>query len=69
MLNNLKFVYFIGIKGVGMTMLAQFMKQHKVKVSGSDIAETFMTDQVLRDSEIKVFSGFSVSHIKNLKKW
>lgn len=67
MLNNLKFVYFIGIKGVGMTMLAQFMKQQGVKITGSDIAETFMTDTVLKGSGIKVLSGFSPKHIKDLK--
>ncbi|MCF7819911.1 MAG: UDP-N-acetylmuramate--L-alanine ligase [Candidatus Pacebacteria bacterium] len=67
MLNNYKSVYFIGIKGVGMTMLAQFMSQHGVKVQGSDIKETFMTDEVLQASKIKVLEGFNREHIKSLK--
>jgi UDP-N-acetylmuramate-alanine ligase len=39
---------FIGIKGVGMTMLAQFLKQKGNIISGSDIKDTFLTDAVLK---------------------
>jgi UDP-N-acetylmuramate--alanine ligase len=56
-------VYFIGIKGVGMTALAQVMKARGVQIMGSDVAETFMTDAVLNKSEIKVFSPFDSSNI------
>lgn len=56
-----KNIYFIGIKGVGMTMLAQFLKNRGYLVSGSDVAETFMTDQVLKDNKIKVNSGFALN--------
>ena len=58
-IDKVKKVYMIGIKGVGMTMLAQFLKSRGIEVSGSDIKEKFMTDQVLRDSGIKVIEGFS----------
>ncbi|MGE5426172.1 MAG: UDP-N-acetylmuramate--L-alanine ligase [Bacillota bacterium] len=44
--------YFIGIKGVGMTMLAQFLHGLGKAVSGSDIADTFMTDKVLESEGI-----------------
>ncbi len=56
-------VYFIGIKGVGMTMLAQFLAAKGVKVLGSDVPEVFLTDRVLKNSKIKVFSGFNPENI------
>ena len=58
-----KEVYFIGIKGVGMTMLAQFLQAKGDMVSGSDVAESFLTDKVLRDAKIKVYNGFSPDNI------
>lgn len=66
-INVLKYkkAYFIGIKGVGMTMLAQFLAAKKIKVFGSDNAETFMTDKVLQDSGIKIFSPFAIENIPN----
>lgn len=56
-------VYLIGIKGVGMTMLAQFLQASGAKVSGSDVAEVFLTDKVLRSAKIKFSSGFSLKNI------
>lgn len=41
-------IYMIGIKGVGMTMLAQFLAAAGNKVIGSDVSETFLTDAVLK---------------------
>jgi len=53
----------IGIKGVGMTMLAQFLSIKGNKVTGSDTDEVFMTDKVLKDSGIKVIAGFNTANI------
>ncbi len=53
----------IGVKGVGMSMLAQFLVEKNYKISGSDVAEVFMTDSVLRSSGIKVYQGFSADNI------
>ncbi|MCU0679912.1 MAG: UDP-N-acetylmuramate--L-alanine ligase [Planctomycetes bacterium] len=61
--NNKKSFYLIGIKGVGMTMLAQFLAQKGCQVSGSDVPETFVTDKVLKKEKIKVISGFAISNI------
>ena len=47
-----KKVYMVGIKGVGMTMLAQFLKEKGSMVSGSDIADIFLTDKVLKKEKI-----------------
>jgi UDP-N-acetylmuramate--alanine ligase len=55
--------YLIGIKGVGMTMLAQFLAKSGYQISGSDNVEEFMTDQVLRQAKIKVKAPFSPDNI------
>lgn len=59
--------YFIGIKGVGMTMLAQFLKNLGKEVSGSDISDVFMTDQVLKKAKIKVWAGFQAERVMKQK--
>lgn len=56
-------IYLIGVKGVGMTMLAQFLARQGHVISGSDINDTFLTDQVLKKQGIKVFSPFSINNI------
>lgn len=60
---RIKKVYFIGIKGVGMTMLAQFMAAKGVEVSGSDTPEVFMTDQILHKMNIRVHQGFAEQNV------
>ena len=64
-LSKIKNIYMIGIKGVGMTMLAQFLAGKGFSVSGSDIKEKFMTDEVLKDAGIKVIEGFSKDNLPN----
>lgn len=59
----MKKIYMIGIKGVGMTMLAQFLFANRKEVSGSDIAEKFMTDAALKKSKIKVIEKFDEKNI------
>jgi len=56
-------IYCIGIKGVGLTMLAQFLVKQGHQVSGSDISDVFLTDKVLRASKIKVKTPFAVTNI------
>jgi len=58
-----KNIYLIGIKGVGMTMLAQFLAEKGNRIIGSDISDIFMTDKVLKKEKIKVLSPFSVENI------
>jgi UDP-N-acetylmuramate--alanine ligase len=58
-----KSIYFIGIKGVGMTMLAQFLAAQGNKISGSDNPDTFLTDKVLRTAGIKIQTPFSPSNL------
>ncbi len=53
----------IGIKGVGMTMLAQFLAGRGVEVSGSDTGEKYMTDKVLKKCGIAVVENFNSDNI------
>jgi UDP-N-acetylmuramate--alanine ligase len=58
-----KKIYMLGIKGVGMSMLAQFLTEKNYQIVGSDVAEEFMTDSVLKNCGIKVLQGFSEENI------
>lgn len=60
---NKKYIFFVGIKGVGMTALAVYCKERGYKVAGSDIPETFQTDQILRQFSIPVFEEFNKKNI------
>jgi UDP-N-acetylmuramate--alanine ligase len=62
-LSKIKKIYMIGVKGVGMTMLAQFLVSKGYEVSGSDTSEVFMTDQVLAKFGIKVNQGFNAGNV------
>jgi len=56
-------VYLVGIKGVGMTMLAQFLKEKGAIVSGSDNPDVFLTDAVLKKEQIKFANHFALKNI------
>ncbi|MHB8903851.1 MAG: UDP-N-acetylmuramate--L-alanine ligase, partial [Patescibacteria group bacterium] len=58
-----KKLYFIGIKGVGMTMLAQFLAHQNNQISGSDISDVFLTDKVLLAENISILSPFNEKNI------
>lgn len=63
MKNKIKNIYLIGVKGVGMTMLAQFLARKGNKLIGSDIEDTFLTDKVLKKAKIIVYSPFDIKNI------
>jgi len=50
--------YLIGIKGVAMTALAQCLVDAGKKVRGSDVEETFVTQEILNKLGIKIDIGF-----------
>ena len=56
-------IYMIGIKGTGMTPVAQILKSMGKNISGSDVKETFFTDKVLKREKIKYFKGFKKSNL------
>ncbi len=63
--NNLQGVkiHMVGIKGTGMTALAQILVSRGAVVSGSDVSEVFYTDELLKKLSISVSSPFSPSNI------
>jgi len=60
---QIRSIYFVGIKGVGMTPLAVIAKEAGMEVLGSDIEEEFITDEILKKAGIVPFIGFSPSHL------
>lgn len=59
--SKIKNIYLVGIKGVGMAMLAQFLQAKDYNVFGSDVSEIFPTDKTLKYAKIKFKSGFSLN--------
>lgn len=53
-----KSAYLVGIKGVGMTALALYLKEKGYEVTGSDTTDVFATDSILAQFGIKVKKGF-----------
>ena len=57
-------IHFIGIGGIGMSGLAQIMKNMRFRIQGSDLSRNKNTERLIK-SGIKVHIGH---HEKNLKK-
>jgi UDP-N-acetylmuramate--alanine ligase len=62
-LTNIKKVHMIGIKGAGMTALAEMLAKGGARVTGSDVPETFFTDAILRGLGIEVREAFDPANI------
>ena len=62
-LTNIKRVHMIGVKGAGMTALAEILVARGVRVTGSDTEEVFYTDTLLHDIGITPLVGFTPEHI------
>ena len=60
---NTASVYFVGIKGTGMSALAELMLNHGARVSGSDTKEQFYTDAILKDLGIRYAEGFQPENL------
>lgn len=62
-LSRFKHVHMIGIKGAGMTALAELLlKQGKI-ITGSDVHEVFFTDAILKKLKIKYSEEFNLKNI------
>ncbi len=58
-----KYLHLVGIKGQGMTALAQVLAARGHHVSGSDVEEVFSTDAVLARLGIPVAKGFAAKNV------
>jgi len=67
MTNNNKLAYLIGIKGVGMSALAIYLKQAGYEVTGSDSDEAYITDKILKENKISFFTEYNKENLKGLK--
>lgn len=64
MKRKIKKIYFVGIKGVGMTSLAVICKQAGFEVRGSDVSEEFITDVILKKEGISIDLGFDTKYLE-----
>ncbi|EKD64740.1 MAG: hypothetical protein ACD_50C00311G0006 [uncultured bacterium] len=62
-MKKIKSIHFVGIKGAGMTPLAVMAKHAGLEVTGSDLSDVFITDEILKKMNISVFEGFDKIHI------
>ncbi|HOZ03635.1 MAG TPA: Mur ligase domain-containing protein, partial [Candidatus Woesebacteria bacterium] len=59
LLNEAKQFYLVGIKGVGMTSLAQCLTDMGKKVTGADVADEFVTQSILDSMQLGIEVGFT----------
>ena len=64
-LNELKYIFFIGIGGIGMSALARYFMQKGIKVSGYDKTETKLT-RLLEEEGIQIIYKDEVAEIPEL---
>ncbi|EKN62892.1 UDP-N-acetylmuramate--L-alanine ligase [Schinkia azotoformans] len=60
----MKVYHFVGIKGTGMSALAQILHDMNYEVQGSDVDKRFFTQQALENKNIKILP-FSKENIKS----
>src|SRR6185369_4256038 len=56
-------IHMIGIKGAGMTALAELMVRQGANVTGSDVSEVFFTDAILKKLKINYAEKFDKKNI------
>jgi UDP-N-acetylmuramate--alanine ligase len=65
-IQNRERVYFIGIKGTGTCALAELLHGAGARVSGSDTADVFYTDGILKALGIPCFEGFDAARVAQI---
>lgn len=63
MLKDIRNIFIVGIKGVGMANLAIILSQMGKHVSGSDTSHEFITDKELIRQKITVIHSFEPTHL------
>lgn len=67
MITRAKNIHFVGIKGIAMAALAVWAKEAGKRVTGTDVAQHFPSDEVLARAGISVTVGFNEKHIDKYK--
>ncbi len=62
-----KYAYLVGIKGVAMAALAVYLSESGMRVTGSDVADEFPTDEELKKIQATIYTGFDADRIRTLK--
>lgn len=62
-LSNVEKIHCVGIKGIGLSALAQILKAQGYRVTGSDVSETFPADKALHRAGIRIKKGFKAKHV------
>lgn len=63
MLENVKNIFIVGIKGVAMANLAVILKKMGKNVTGSDVEESFITDEILENNSISYSVSFNPQNV------
>ena len=62
-LNNRKHLHFVGIGGIGMSGMAEFLYNHGFKISGSDINKSDCTEHLSKYKKIEIFYRHNKNNI------
>ncbi|MDR2510103.1 MAG: UDP-N-acetylmuramate--L-alanine ligase [Spirochaetaceae bacterium] len=58
-----KHIYLVGIKGTGVCAFAELLLSAGACISGSDVADTFYTDVILKELAVKYGEGFDAENV------
>lgn len=62
-LASIRNLHFLGIKGVGMTALALYAQDMGKRITGSDVEETFVTQEILQKRKIAITTRVSAPRL------
>ncbi|MCL2063665.1 MAG: UDP-N-acetylmuramate--L-alanine ligase [Candidatus Cloacimonetes bacterium] len=65
MLRKTKKIHFVGIGGIGMSGIAEFLHNQGYEISGSDLQSTELTNH-LSNEGIKIFEGHRIENLENI---
>ena len=64
-LNNRRHLHFVGIGGIGMSGMAEFLYNHGFKITGSDIKKSTCTKKLSKYKNIKIYYSHNGNNIEN----
>lgn len=64
-LSDFNKIHFIGIGGIGMSALAKYARHHGITVTGSDLSESNITQDLEDNYQVKIFIGSDAMNIES----